>query len=93
MIFPTDIKNIIIEYINNDILFIVDIENIKNKIIWNALSCNKEAVLILKNNKNKIVDALLSSNENGEDLIKEKIKNKEYVNMSGLSGNKNIVHI
>ena len=58
-----------------------------NKIDWDYLSVNQNAIELLKENKNKINWDLLSKNPNAIELLKE---NKNKISWYNLSNNPNI---
>ena len=63
-------------------------ENNQDKINWNQLSSNSNAIELLKENKNKINWYLLSENTNAIELLKE---NQDKINWMYFSKNPNII--
>ena len=86
MSLPEDIINIIIEYAKcYTLLPWIDI----NKIDWNYLSDNPNAIHLLEANIDKINWWSLSKNPNGINLLKS---NKDKIDWFSLPTNSNAVH-
>jgi hypothetical protein len=61
-----------------------------NKIDWNGLSLNTNAIDLLKENKDNINWNFLSENKNAINILEE---NKNKINWNWLSGNPNAIEL
>ncbi len=92
---PKVLQNIITEYVDGDIINPV-IENNLDKINWNRLSDNENAIHILEKNLDKIKCTYLYTNIKATHIIdyfllkKRKLKETDFIN---LCRNKNTVYI